>query len=432
MPERKDTDVSLENQATAGVAGNRVMTREQLYALVWETPMSRLAKRFGLSDVGLRKICVKHGIPTPPLGYWARLAHGKKVHRPPLPPLKDVASVQVHLHARLVAPVPPAVEAAQAAALKKEAGRPVITVPAERPDRFHPVAAATAKALRAAKADHEGFKHGHAPGAVHISIGDQSVDRTLRIIDAFARAVAERSHGITENEQGVRIVVDGVPLAWRLYEIKDRKQHVPTREELKEQARREEYRARWPELYSRGRDTKAYRSWDYFPSGRLAMDFTDTTRFGWGRERLVGRWHDRKGRRLEDYLDEAMAALVTGAVAINHRLADEAEKERLRAEELERQRRAQARRERALRRHEFVLRKADDYARFEKLAAFADFLEHEAYEYSDQPVDRIIDELKSLVAATAQGFTRDMLNDEIIQLRLYTEDDAAIDPAIDL
>jgi hypothetical protein len=30
--------------------------------------MSRLAKSFGLSDVGLRKICVKHDIPTPKLG----------------------------------------------------------------------------------------------------------------------------------------------------------------------------------------------------------------------------------------------------------------------------------------------------------------------------------------------------------------------------
>jgi hypothetical protein len=37
-------------------------TRQELYDLVWSTPMVKLAKEFGLSDVGLRKTCVKHGI----------------------------------------------------------------------------------------------------------------------------------------------------------------------------------------------------------------------------------------------------------------------------------------------------------------------------------------------------------------------------------
>jgi len=428
MSEGEDTSFSSEIQLAQNGASNRVITRDQLYALVWETPMSRLAKQFGLSDVGLRKICVKHDIPTPSVGYWARLAHGKKVRRPALPPSKDGAPVPVHIHARLVEPVPPAVEAEQAAALAREAAHPPITVLLESPAQLHPVAAATAKALRAARADHEGLKHGHAPGAVDVSIGNHSVDRALRIIDAFARAAVARGHGIAEHERGIRIVVDGVPLAWRLYEIKDRKPHAPTRDELKEQARRDEYRARWPEIYSSDSRVKAYRSWDYFPSGRLAMDFSDSTRFCWGRQGLVGRWHDRKNRSLEDYLDDAMAALVTGAVAINHRLAEEAEKERQRAEELERQRLAEGRRQRAMKRHEFVLRKADDYARFEKLAGFADFLEREAYRYADQPVDRIIDELKSLVSAAAESFTREALNDEIVRLGLYAEDDTPVRP----
>ena len=54
------------------------MTREELYNLVWEKPITHLAKQFGLSDVGLRKICIKYGIPLPRRGYWARLQHGKR------------------------------------------------------------------------------------------------------------------------------------------------------------------------------------------------------------------------------------------------------------------------------------------------------------------------------------------------------------------
>ena len=42
-------------------------TRQELYDLVCTTPMVKLAKKLGLSDVGLRKICVKHDLPTPPV-----------------------------------------------------------------------------------------------------------------------------------------------------------------------------------------------------------------------------------------------------------------------------------------------------------------------------------------------------------------------------
>jgi len=58
-----------------------VLSREDLYALVWSEPMSRLSKRFGLSDVGLAKACTRMMIPVPGRGYWAK----KDVGRAPRP-----------------------------------------------------------------------------------------------------------------------------------------------------------------------------------------------------------------------------------------------------------------------------------------------------------------------------------------------------------
>ena len=60
-------------------------SRIELYELVWSKPMTHLAKELGLSDVGLRKICVKYGIPLPLRGYWSRLQFGKQDPRPELP-----------------------------------------------------------------------------------------------------------------------------------------------------------------------------------------------------------------------------------------------------------------------------------------------------------------------------------------------------------
>ena len=60
-------------------------SRIELYELVWAKPMTHLSKELGLSDVGLRKICVKFGIPLPLRGYWSRLKFGKQDPRPALP-----------------------------------------------------------------------------------------------------------------------------------------------------------------------------------------------------------------------------------------------------------------------------------------------------------------------------------------------------------
>ena len=65
------------------------LKRAELYELVWSEPMTKLAKRLGISDVGLAKACRRAGIPVPERGYWAKSQHGKKVQRRPLPPTKS-------------------------------------------------------------------------------------------------------------------------------------------------------------------------------------------------------------------------------------------------------------------------------------------------------------------------------------------------------
>src|SRR6202008_52011 len=65
------------------------VTREQLYAQVWETPMTRLAMGYGISGNGLAKICDRMKVPYPPRGYWAKKAAGKKVVTYRLPETGD-------------------------------------------------------------------------------------------------------------------------------------------------------------------------------------------------------------------------------------------------------------------------------------------------------------------------------------------------------
>jgi hypothetical protein len=65
---------------------SKKISRVELYEQVWTVPMARLAKDYGLSDVGLAKICKKERIPRPPRGYWARKETGLEPRKIPLPP----------------------------------------------------------------------------------------------------------------------------------------------------------------------------------------------------------------------------------------------------------------------------------------------------------------------------------------------------------
>ena len=61
------------------------LLREELYERVWTTPMRKLAQEFKYSDVGLAKLCHRHHIPTPGLGYWRKIELGHNPARVPLP-----------------------------------------------------------------------------------------------------------------------------------------------------------------------------------------------------------------------------------------------------------------------------------------------------------------------------------------------------------
>lgn len=66
------------------------ITRKELYDLVWSKPVVHIAKDYGFSDNGIRKICKKHDIPLPKVGYWSKLKFNKKVVKEKLPePLKN-------------------------------------------------------------------------------------------------------------------------------------------------------------------------------------------------------------------------------------------------------------------------------------------------------------------------------------------------------
>src|ERR1017187_161888 len=80
------------------------ISRDDLYAQVWEKPMMQLASQYGISGNGLAKICRKLAVPYPGRGYWARKAAGQKVSPVRLPDKAAGVPSQV----RIAPTLPPA------------------------------------------------------------------------------------------------------------------------------------------------------------------------------------------------------------------------------------------------------------------------------------------------------------------------------------
>ena len=123
------------------------VSREALYEAVWTDAVTVVAPRYGLSAVGLVKICKKLGIPVPPRGYWAKVKAGRPTHKLPLPSLpagaRDLAGPiplsepEAAMHARV-----------RDALQKTRESQSNISVPAELGDPHPPVRAAAARLKR--------------------------------------------------------------------------------------------------------------------------------------------------------------------------------------------------------------------------------------------------------------------------------------------
>jgi len=164
----------------------QIFERDALYEAVWKEPITKLAKQYSISDVGLRKICVALEVPMPPRGYWAKLAHGKAPPLPLLPPSK-VKPTYIRTHS--VIERDPTVEQ-RVAQERAQTGRGsgADAAAPDDPHSPHPQATASVKQLRKGKAvDGAVTLYGTTWADVSISPGE--LDRACQLINQFAHAV---------------------------------------------------------------------------------------------------------------------------------------------------------------------------------------------------------------------------------------------------
>lgn len=184
-----------------------IIRRDELYEKVWKNPMYKLASDYGLSDVGLKKICKKLKVPTPPQGYWVRLKHGYKTKQTSLPKLKPgkpttyTLSVYAGISPRRGNGTPVKKYSDDAYDLMKRLQekmpirvKSILTEP-------HGLVNKTQKGFERAKPNKStGLLHPNGRSCLNITVAPASTDRALLVADALLKFL--EANGIRVRTEG--------------------------------------------------------------------------------------------------------------------------------------------------------------------------------------------------------------------------------------
>jgi hypothetical protein len=258
----------------------RTVTRADLYEQVWSTPMRTLARDYGITDVGLAKICRRMGIPRPGPGYWARIQHGQKSARIPLPALK--AGIP---ESATISPSPDRLASLDSPPAPRPVP-PIVPIPQDLASP-HTAVRALRKALRDQR-PYQGILSLVGKNQTPIRVSPAAQERALRLLDGFLRALEARGHTVSFKQQpgqyaeySLEAVVGGANVEITLKERLAQSEHVP----------------------AKGESRTFAPTYDYAPSGEL------TLRVGGTYGDAHRSWADRARKRLEERLGEAVLGI---------------------------------------------------------------------------------------------------------------------------
>ena len=265
------------------------ITRQELYERVWTTPMRTLAGEWGLSDVGLAKLCEKHQIPRPAQGHWMRKRHGKRVRRTPLHAIDDD-----RLNTITISPVErdagPNIADSQIAQLIQQESEPerAISV-SEHTQIRHPFVRATKEALKGRRPDDYGRvspNWQYSGSHFDVQVSPQNVSRALRILQCLTSALEAR---------GYKLRVDGRDSRHPHFAVLGEQFQVAVRESSKRSDRQQD---------DSKRDRWFSHRYEYKPTGVLELCIN------YGTYSSDARLRDTIRKPLEGRLNEAIIAML--------------------------------------------------------------------------------------------------------------------------
>ncbi len=315
--------------------------REKLYDEVWTEPVSKVAKRYDVSDVAIAKVCRKMRIPVPGRGYWAKHQSGQKLQQTLLPKFKNCPKVQRNLRKKHVVVEEQQIErlvpeafTLQEQLLKQEASPEMKIIYDPEIKLTNQFVKNTKKKLKESKKrisptyDY-GRCHSPADDAFKVNIGPENIDRALAILQTLCGALKSRGYKISkkpEKPSDNRQPQYGYYHQRETYPIYVFMLDTYISFKISESSKKYEIPKK---------DRKSsYDTYEYIPTGNLCFEISDNPYESNARNK----WKDGKRQRVENTLNDIIINMIKIATMKKEQEAQRAEKQKIREIEAEKQR----------------------------------------------------------------------------------------------
>ncbi len=170
-----------------------IITRQELFDLVWSIPVQKAAASLGISGRGLAKICLRQRVPSPSRGYWARVQVGQKLKQQMLPEIDNP-----HLESIYIRSIMPHLKQDKKDILRKIEEQQALTdkntstsldIKSLEAQKVDARIEKTAVALRKNIPDGDGLVYAIGEGFCGIKFHKDRVERTVLIIQTLSLAL---------------------------------------------------------------------------------------------------------------------------------------------------------------------------------------------------------------------------------------------------
>ncbi|MBB2931275.1 hypothetical protein [Paraburkholderia silvatlantica] len=212
--------------------------REKLYERVWTEPLTTIAKHYGISDVGLKKICAKLGIPLPGRGHWAKLAAGHTLQRTPLPPTTGATTYR---RSRYTPSRDEAFDTRLQDSLQKDLPPSVPKLPIRTSiDDCLPLVKKIATKLNGKRRDMRGWQMCEGPGLMSVTASPENCLRATLLLNLLLESLLGSGYSIssgTNATEPASVTIVDCRLSFKVRERSRREAIVLTRQQREENER---------------------------------------------------------------------------------------------------------------------------------------------------------------------------------------------------
>jgi hypothetical protein len=263
------------------------MTRQQLYDLVWSRSVAAVAAGIPMSHLSLKKLCLKHQVPIPPLGHWRKSSTRQAADKVPLPLTMGPQRFWVKRALQRSRSHTPAAQ-------RSESG-------------LHECTENTKRALEQATTPNmRGALEAKVDGAASVIVAPETLPRALALLDDLIRAVEKLGYSVSTRYFPATLVVNGEHVPVAISEKFERNDDEPDAAEL---IRRKSYELRYPGFVL---DMDFRNGWVHRPTGTLTITLGD----GGGGRSLQRLWADTASHPVESRVGEVASAAIGHAQVI--------------------------------------------------------------------------------------------------------------------